>query len=69
MISNRNPTYRFFVIKGHGASVVITHNDGHEETWVGFATKDEAEAWVAKQKSEETPERCQEDPGTRRLLH
>jgi hypothetical protein len=55
MISNRNPRYRFFVVKGHGVSVVITHRSGREETWVGFATREEAEAWVAK-KMAKTPQ-------------
>jgi hypothetical protein len=48
MSSTRYLTYRFFVVKGHGASVVITYGSGREETWVGFATREEAEAWVAK---------------------
>jgi hypothetical protein len=48
MTGDRYPRYRVFVVKRHGASVVITHRDGHEETWVGFATEDQAEAWVVK---------------------
>jgi hypothetical protein len=49
MISNRNHRYRLFLIKGHGAAVVITNKDAHVETWVGFATQDQAEAWVANE--------------------
>jgi hypothetical protein len=48
MSSTRYLTYRFFVVEGHGVSVVITHRSGREETWVGFATREEAEAWVVK---------------------
>jgi hypothetical protein len=49
MTDNRYPRYRVSVIKGDGARVLITHKDGYEETWVGFATEVEAEAWIAKQ--------------------
>ena len=33
-------------LKDGSAYVMIVRKNGFEETWVGFATKDEAEAWI-----------------------
>jgi hypothetical protein len=54
MTSNRYTKYRVFVIKGHGASVLIIHKNGQEETLVGFATRDEAEAWILKKMAKQS---------------
>jgi hypothetical protein len=34
---------------GAGWSVLVTREDGFQNTWLGFETKDQAEAWIAKE--------------------
>jgi hypothetical protein len=35
--------------RGAGWCVLVIRKDGHQDTWLGFNTKGEAEAWIAKQ--------------------
>jgi hypothetical protein len=68
MSSNRYPRYKVFGAEGESAYVLITYKDGHGETWVGFATEEEAEAWVAQHK-EKPPQNEAGKPSTGWLLH
>src|SRR5262249_25656193 len=34
---------------GAGWSVLVTREDGFQNTWLGFETKGQAEAWIAKE--------------------
>jgi hypothetical protein len=46
MTSNHYPQCEIFSVKSGGWYVLIIREDGHEENWVGFATKAEAQAWI-----------------------
>jgi hypothetical protein len=45
------PKYKIIPLQDGGAYVLITHKDGLQETWVGFAARDDAEAWIAEKKA------------------
>jgi hypothetical protein len=56
MTGNNHPDYKVFLFDDGGAHVVVTHKGGHQETWDGFATEEEAKAWVAKERAKPPPQ-------------
>ena len=57
MSGNHHPEYKTCVAEDGSAHVLIIHEDGREDTWVGFASESQVEAWITEEKAKQPPKK------------